>query len=465
MGRSMKKILLIATLLAIVVGGCNKDTVKNITVETKTTIKVTAEFVPETRTYYNGDIIKWSETGEQLNIIYYADDQSSSCRQTYTHEDYNIDADGRIEFTADFKTNSRATSYTLGAFYPYQSTSATSSIRLDIPQRQSPTAESYDPTCDILVSKEPVVVEGTPESVKFTFARMVAFAKMTIKGIGAGETIEEVTFSSSAKPAGSVEFSVHEAATLESAKWYNNYEDITITRDNWVATGEDVVWMTTVPTDLSGKDFTVTVVTDRCTYTKSVDLKGRTLNFERADVALFTVKDLERVERATEYKLLTDISKLNAGDQIVIATKSSASSKAKMLSTTADGAHLKTTSYMTISDGSVILPENLPSDAAIFDIEEGVSDGTFALKEIDKGYLYGANDADHTINTLSFKDKKDASASWYISIDSKSSAANAYAYYNNTEYRYLNNNFGSKFNFVNVLSKESYYYIYYIDGK
>ena len=103
----MKKILLIATLLAIVVGGCNKDTVKNITAETKTTIKVTAEFVPETRTYYNGDIIKWSETGEQLNIIYYADDQSSSCRQTYTHEDYNIDADGRIEFTADFRTISR----------------------------------------------------------------------------------------------------------------------------------------------------------------------------------------------------------------------------------------------------------------------------------------------------------------------------------------------------------------------
>lgn len=464
MGKSMKKILLIATLLAIIAGGCNKDTVKNITAETKTTIKVTAEFVPETRTYYNGDIIKWSETGEQLNIIYYADDQSSSCRHTYTHENYNIDADGRIEFTADFKTNSRATSYTLGAFYPYQSTSATSSIRLDIPQKQSPTAESYDPTCDILVSKEPVVVEGTPESVKFTFARMVAFAKMTIKGIGAGETIEEVTFSSSAKPAGSVEFSVHEAAPLESAKWYNNYEDITITRDNWVATGEDVVWMTTVPTDLSGKDFTVTVVTDRCTYTKSVDLKGRTLNFERADVALFTVKDLERVERATEYKLLTDISKLNAGDQIVIATKSSASSKAKMLSTKVASTGLKHTDDMTISDGPVILLENLPSDAAIFDVENGVKDGTFALKEIDNGYLYGTYNPDNALNVLDFKAEKDGSASWYISLTNANVAMiGTYANSGSDNLRYVNySSSHSKFNFY---ANAKDVYIYYIDGK
>ena len=464
MVESMKRVLFLASLLAIVAGGCTKEDTQNIAAESKTTIKVTAELDEMTRTYVDGQKIKWSETGEQLNIIYYADDDSSNRRQTATHTDYTIDAEGRIEFSADFSTTDGATSYTLGAFYPYAYKSTTSSINLTVPQTQTPTADSYDPKTDILVSKEPVVVEGTPDKVKFTFARMVAFAKMTLKGIGAGETIEKVTFYSSAKPAGAVDFKVHEAATVENAKWYNNWEDITITRENWVATGEDVVWMTTVPTDLSGTDFTVTVVTDQYTYTKSVDLTDKTLTFERGDVAIFTVNDLQRQEKPKAYKLLTDINELNAGDQIVIATKASASSTANMLTTTATGTSLKHSSSMTISDGPVILPENLPSDAAVFDVEKGVSAGTFALKEATMGYLYGVYVPDEWSNTLGFKAEKDVSASWDISLTSTYTAwIGTYEYAGAESMRYVNNySYGSKFNFN---SSTSNVYIYYMDGE
>ena len=302
----MKKILFVASLLTIGAQSCTKDDSQSVAVEKSTTIEVIADLEEGTRTYYDGQKINWAATGEQLNIIYYADDNSSSRRQTATHADYTIDAEGRIKFSADFSTTDGATSYTLGAFYPYAYKSTTSSISLTVPQMQTPTADSYDPKTDILVSKEPVVVEGTPESVKFSFARMVAFAKMTLKGIGAGETIQKVTFYSSAKPAGAVEFKVHETATVENAKWYNNYEDITITRENWVATGEDVVWMTTVPTDLSGTDFTVTVVTDKYTYTKSVDLTDKTLIFERGDIAVFSVNfeqsDITGTWQLTEWR-------------------------------------------------------------------------------------------------------------------------------------------------------------------
>lgn len=463
MVESMKRVLFLASLLAIVAGGCTKEDTQNIAAESKTTIKVTAELDEMTRTYVDGQKIKWSETGEQLNIIYYADDNSSTRRQTATHTDYTIDAGGRIEFSADFSTTDGATSYTLGAFYPYAYKYTTSSINLTVPQEQTPTADSYDPKTDILVSKEPVVVEGTPDKVKFTFARMVAFAKMTLKGIGAGETIQKVTFYSSAKPAGAVDFKVHEAATVENAKWYNNWEDITITRENWVATGEDVVWMTTVPTDLSGTDFTVTVVTDQYTYTKSVDLTDKTLTFERGDVAVFTVKDLQRQEKPKAYKLLTDINELNAGDQILLCTKNTESSSAKLLSTTADGNALKFTSSVTVGAGLEISAEGLPADAAILDVESGATAGTFALKDINKGYLYGTYDSENSSSKLNYKDSKDHEASWTISINS-SSAVTAYAYYSDTAYRYLNNYYGSKFNFAGSTSTY-YYYIYYLDGK
>lgn len=459
----MKKVLFIASLLAIVAQSCTKEDSQNVVAEQKTTIEVVADLGDETRTYYDGDNIKWAAADEQLNIIYYADDNSSSRRQTATHTDYTIDAEGRILFTADFTTTDGATSYTLGAFYPYAYKSTTSSISLTVPQMQTPTADSYDPATDILVSKEPVTIEGTPGSVKFTFARMVAFAKMTLKGIGAGETIEKVTFYSSTKPAGAVEFKVHEAATVENAKWYNNYEEITITRENWVATGEDVVWMTTVPTDLSGTDFTVTVVTDKYTYTKSVDLTDKTLTFERGDVAIFTVNDLQRQEKPKAYKLLTDINELNAGDQILLCTKNTESSSAKLLSTTADGTALKFTQSVTVGAGLEISAEGLPADAAILDVESGATAGTFALKDINKGYLYGSYDSENWSSALNYKDSKDRESSWTISINS-SSAVTAYAYYSDTAYRYLNNYYGSKFNFAGSTSTY-YYYIYYIDGE
>ena len=106
--------------------------------------------------------------------------------------------------------------------------STTSSVSLTVPQEQTPTESSYDPKADILVSENPVVTESVPSKISFKFARMVAFAKMTLVGIPAGEKIEKVVFSSVAKPAGAVEFKVHEAGTLDNAKWYNNYEDITL---------------------------------------------------------------------------------------------------------------------------------------------------------------------------------------------------------------------------------------------
>lgn len=459
----MKKILFVASLLAIGAQSCTKEDSQSVAIEKRTTIEVIADLEVDTRTYYDGAKINWAESGEQLNIIYYADDNSSSRRQTATHADYTIDAEGRIKFSADFSTTDGATSYTLGAFYPYAYKSTTSSISLTVPQTQTPTADSYDPKTDILVSKEPVVVDGAPESVKFSFARMVAFAKMTLKGIGAGETIQKVTFYSSAKPAGAVEFKVHEAATVENAKWYNNFEDITITRENWVATGEDVVWMTTVPTDLSGTDFTVTVVTDQYTYTKSVDLTDKTLTFERGDIAVFTVNDLQRQEKPKAYKLLTDINELNAGDQILLCTKKTESSSAKLLSTTADGNALKFTESVTVGAGLEISAEGLPADAAILDVESGATAGTFALKDINKGYLCGTYDSENWSSALSYKDSKDRESSWTISINS-SSAVTAYAYYSDTAYRYLNNYYGSKFNFAGSTGTY-YYYIYYLDGK
>ena len=450
MFEAMKNIVFTLAAIATLFTSCVKSEGEQIFVEKNATI--TVEVAPESRTYTDGTNIYWAETGEQLNIIYFAD-ESTSRRQSATHTDYTL-VDNRAQFTADFTTTDGATKYTFGAFYPYAYKSTTSSISLYTLNEQTPTENSYDPKGDILVSKEPTVVYGTPDKVQFTFARLVAFAKMTLKGINAGEKIEKIVFSSPMKPAGAVTVKVHEAGTLDNAKWYNNYEDITLNMGNRVATGEDTVWFTTVPTDLSGSSFKVTVVTDKNNYVKEVDLTGKTLNFERANVAQFTVKDLAIQEKPKAYKLLTDIAELNAGDQIIICTKKTATSSAKALSTTASGTKLAQTSSFTVENGPQIV--TLPEGVALFTVENGTEAGTFAFK-CDSGYLYGNYDSANWTNTLSFKTAMDAETLWNVSLDDSYKASICNPLYT----RYVNY-YSSTFNFANSASST---YIYYVDGE
>jgi hypothetical protein len=290
----------------------------------------------------------------------------------------------------------------------------------------------------------------------------VAFAEMTLKGIEAGELIEKVVVSSPAKPAGAVEFKVHEANTLENAKWYNNYEDITINMGGRTATGNDVVWFVTVPTDLSGTSLTVTVTTDKNIYEKEIDLTGKELRFDRADVARFSVAGLTKAEKPKAYKLLTDASQLTPGDVMVISTKGSATSSAYLLGTQASGTKIKVSSSTTIVEGPEII--EVPADARVFTVEEGSANGTLSFKAAD-GYLYGNYNSTDWTNTLWVKDTKDAESSWTVSINPDNNKA--YIYNAVETSRCVNCSSSSSsgtFNFASPSSYSFYVYIYYIDG-
>lgn len=452
----MNRVLFTLTAIAALASSCTKELGEQNIVEQSATIAV--EVTPaDARTYVDGTAIRWAESGESLSIISFVD-ESTSRSMTMTDPDYKV-TDNRALFTASIRKVDGASKYTLGAFYPYTYKSTLSSVSLTVAQEQNSTAETFDPATDILVSANPVVSTTYPDKVSFQFARMVAFAKMTLKGIEAGEKIQSVVFSSPAKPAGAVTFKVHEPNTVENAVWYHNYEDITIKANGRVATGTDTFWFTAVPTDLSGSQFTVTVITDANKYTKTVDLTGKTLNLERADVAVFTVKELAKVEKPQVYKLLTDISALTAGDKVIFSTKKVESSTAKLLSTVEDGTALKFTDYVTISAALEIEANALPENAGVFTVEAGATEGTLAFKEQTKGYLFGTYDSENWASDLSFKATKDAEASWDVSLMSSYAAK----LYSTTHSRYLNNYSGTKFNFAGSQSTY-YYYIFYIDG-
>ena len=462
--RAMKRLVFTLTAIAALMTSCVKNQGEINFVEQNKTIavEVTAD---NTRTYFEGEQILWAESGEALNVIYFAEveGEAMSRRQTSTHQDYTV-KDNCAEFSADFNSTSGATKYTFGAFYPYAFKSTTSSINLAVPQTQTPSLTSYDPATDILVSTNPVVTETLPNKISFTFARMVAFAKMTIEGIGEGEKIEKVIFSSPTKPAGAVEFKVHAEATVENAKWYNNYEDITINLEGRTATGKDTVWFTTVPTDLSGSSFTVTVTTDKFNYTKTVDLTGKTLTFERADVAVFTVKDIVKQEKPQVYKLLTDVAELTAGDKVIITNKNIESTTVRVMMTTMNGTNkIKLSSdYATITPSIEIQANALPENTAVFTVEQGATAGTFAFKAEGAGYLNGGYDDENWSSFLNYSSTLEAGASWTVELISN--GAKMSSCYNGSSTRYLNNSDNYNMNYANSRGTSYHYHIFYIDG-
>lgn len=454
----MKKLFIALSAAAAILAGCAQET-EYTPAEKTCTLTVEVED-NTTKTYVEGDKIYWHESGEQLNVVYFAEveGEPTSRYQAGTHTEYTL-VDNKATFTADFNTFSGATSYTFGAFYPYVSKYSTSSISLTVPQEQTPAEASYDPKADILVSTQPVVIEGTPDKVQFRLSRMVAIVNMTVKGISAGELIEEIVVSSPAKPAGAVTFKVHEANTVENAVWYNNDEDITLDMGGRVATGEDAVWFTTVPTDLSGSALTVTVTTDKNIYTKEIDLTGKTLNFERADIARFSVAGLTKVEKPKTYKLLTDASQLTPGDQMVICTKGFAtSSSVYLLGNMANGNYCGVSSKTEVLEGPEIV--NIPENARVFTVENGASSGTLSFKAND-GYLYGFFEYVNYTETrkLWVKDVKDNESSWEITINSSNVASiknKQYGY----SISYISNSSYTRFQ----LGSASSTYIYYMDG-
>ena len=433
--------------------GCAKEPVSDNNGEEVVKVSIEAGS-PSTKTYIEGEKIHWSPSGDQLNVVYrgYGDKgELMSSRQSKTDADYTI-TDGKAAFTAGLSTIDGSKSYKFGAFYPYAYTYSTNKISLIVPRTQSPTLTSFDPKADILVTSGYKESETLPSKLSFTLNRMVALAEMTLVGIGEGEKISKIEITASEKINGAVEFNLFAENMADELKFYNNYETMTLEMGDRPASGNDVVWFTTVPTDLSGGTFAVKVTTDKNIYEKTADLSGKTFNFKRAEVARFKVAGMSCTPKPETYKLLTDASDFGVGDKFVICSLNSETDYARLMSLSAYGSGLAAVTNVTVSESKEISP--IPEGACILEVEKGAVDGTYSFKS-ESGYLYGSYNEAEYANTLSFKNSKDEESSWTVSVAS-SNIATIYNAKFNRSVRYYN----SKFSFSSASST----YIYYVNG-
>ena len=176
----------------------------------------------------------------------------------------SVSDDNKIAtITATFAdTDTTAFSYT--AVYGNQVSNAGNPL---IPDSQSPVTTSFDPAADVLVSAEPITLEGnaaagTDTEFLFKLKRVVSINKMTLKGMEAGEVVKTVELISTD--------GYFSARYILSSDSYNNQKksltfDYTALDDAVVGSdGTFPVYFTSAP--VSGATFSVKVTTDKNVY-------------------------------------------------------------------------------------------------------------------------------------------------------------------------------------------------------
>lgn len=295
----MKKILssvCIATVAMAFAGCSSEDATQDPAPEArKVTLSITADQAG-TRTVIGDDNkISWTEN-DAIEVL-----EKSDKGIAYAASTGCTLAEGKAGFTVTLPANASsdliyAAVYPASAFLS-ENYSDLTKIKAILPATQTPTAASFDPAADLMISQAVhETTQPTEEGLAFSFGRVAALAKMTITGLDLadGETVRQVSFAAAErKLAGRCYLDL--ANGKVGALGYSNASE-RIVLDYSAVTGigkaSFPVWFACLPCDLGAGDaFTVVVTSDKNkTYTKNVTLaEAQTLSFTSGRLSTFAV--------------------------------------------------------------------------------------------------------------------------------------------------------------------------------
>lgn len=465
--KNLYKYLLAVATVAMAFTSCSKDEISDPSIEVqKVTFTVTSgsdlETPPASRTVFDEETgqMNWSADGEALEVIQILDTINAHA----TTEAYTIE--NRVaKFQVSFKalTGSEPYDLTYSAIYPAVNYSGNTNdytkFRIKLPAEQTPTETGFDPNADLLLAK-PETRTAQPaegEELKFRFKRIAAIAKMTLRGITAGEKLAKVELTASQPMAG------YSRTNLKTGEIYDigyyKEETMTLTLNDRETTGKDVIWFTSLPCVFGeGDSFTVKAYTDKATYEKTVSFSTpEAFKFVSGGLTRFGITGMTRTESVVdEYVLLTNVADLSVGDQIIITSGTDGAVKA--ISTTQDGNYRAATDIEIASNTITTIPAN----AQIITLETGMEANTFAFHvEGDvTGYLYAASSSKNYLRT---QDNIDGNASWAIDI-AESGVTTIKAQGDYTHNWLLYNNNSNYFSCYGATSKLQDVYIFHKAG-
>lgn len=354
---------------------------KTITVDFEE-VSVPETLADETRTGYHEKTIWW-RSGDQISYCQYA---CVSGEWTYKSVYTNLSSDRELASAtiSSFNTPDDATDsyycsvYPRGSFTNYSTSAGHLRARINTPATQTPTADSFDPAADLLISNyvENLTPNGEGKyTVQMSYYRQVALGKMSIVKLPSVSEINSVEFSAICDETD---------VTLAGAKWYDfttlgptsvysrSYK-LTLDYSAQNISGDMTAHFCCYPFALdAGDSFTVKVYTKAGeVFTRRVNLSGsQYLTLEAGRATQFTV-DMSTATKTDSWITTNEYnsgSNVKTTNKIVFSVKSTqtniVSGKFKAV-TEAD--------FAGISDISAYLDEN-GSDVAASTIS-GLNEG------------------------------------------------------------------------------------------
>lgn len=196
--------------------------------------------------------------------------------------------------TAQFQfafSGSPSAPYDYTFVYPAAALSLESTKYLvSLPATQTFVANSFDPAADVLISEHIHSENTRPDNINARFVRLGGTARMTIKAPTTTETIQKIIFSTTDVDIAG-KFELNPATGELSDAMAECFKSITLTPASATTfTGEVVVWFRLAEVTLTD-NFTVSVTTDKKTYTKTLYLNtlGRQLPFQNSKLTSFGI--------------------------------------------------------------------------------------------------------------------------------------------------------------------------------
>lgn len=416
--KNLYKYLLAVATVAMAFTSCSKDEISDPSIEAqKVTFTVTSgsdlETAPASRTEFDEETgqMNWSADGEALEVIQILGSEiSHATTEAYTIENRMA----RFQVTFNALTGSEPYDLTYSAVYPAanysDNTNDHTKFRIKLPAAQTPTETGFDPNADLLLAK-PETRTAQPaegEELNFRFKRVAAIAKMTLKGIPAGEKLAKVELTASQPMAG------YSRTDLKTGEIYDigYYKEqmMTLTLNDRETTGKDAIWFTSLPCVFGeGDNFTVKAYTDKATYEKTVAFSAPgALQFVSGGFTSFGITGMTRTENVVdEYVLLTNVADLSVGDQIIITNGTDGAVKALG----PQSGNFRGEVAIEIASNTIT---TIPTGVQVITIETGIEANTFALN-VGDGYLYAAGGTKD--NHLKTQPSIDGNASWSILIE------------------------------------------------
>lgn len=235
---------------------------------------------------------------------------------------------------ADFTPESPITSDGSGSYKFYALSPASAQVsninknyhswNVEIPTAQTPQAGSVDESAQIISAKYDAG-STYPSSVPFAFTHVTAYGLFSLSNLAldGGETIASISLKASKNWVGRWYYYVEDYDSNDDGNPENAAGSVapsaasnTITL---ITSSSSNIWFACAPVDLQGETLTVTVVTNKGTFTKNIEFPSGKGNFQAGHIAKFTI-NMSGVPRVSPvvYTLVTDVADLTIDSEVII---------------------------------------------------------------------------------------------------------------------------------------------------